>query len=314
MVDRTEECVHCTPQCLFRQALGFRAEVVATLVKYLELGLHDLLCICPPCRQERRSALSCKPIDIVLDLLFDEPLSLVHLLLSLRLVPADDLPEIVHRVGGDAVDITTTRRDVERHRDVDEHEAPGAAAHVLGTDDGLLGPRRRKDDIRVADDTPQVLHRRRGGVGAPAARDDLVVEQRARSVDGPVDHGDADVWELAEEGDDEEPRHLPGAEDSDAEIGRRLSQVGHGLHRHELDRRARGGDGAFADAGLRPDVLPHPDRRLQHPRDELSSEAGRPLRPDVVEALSRGLPDGVLVASLHLCQNLGLAEHQGVQT
>mmetsp|Transcript_61880 Transcript_61880/g.144962 ORF Transcript_61880/g.144962 Transcript_61880/m.144962 type:complete len:233 (+) Transcript_61880:953-1651(+) len=90
------------------------------------------------------------------------------------------------------------------------------------------------------------------------------------------------------------------------QLARGLPQVLHCPGHHEFHRCTRHGHRAFADLRSGAYHLAHSDRRIEHPRNDLSSA------PSHRVLLS--LLDGMLVASLDLREDLRFTEDEGIKT
>mmetsp|Transcript_39174 Transcript_39174/g.108953 ORF Transcript_39174/g.108953 Transcript_39174/m.108953 type:complete len:356 (+) Transcript_39174:90-1157(+) len=239
-------------------------------------------------------------------LLLDEALRLQHLLLALLSIGLHHLLQVVHRVGGHALDLHTVCRDVPRDGDVHEHEFPLQVGQVGSGDDGLLARCGGKDHVTLTHDLHHAAQGRHLGVGPPAGSD--LIQQRLRLVCGPVHQSQLHVGVLAEKSDEQKPGHLACADDADLHRACVLAQVRQGSRHHQLHGRAGDRDGTLADLCARACQLAHADARLQHLGDDLASRAGH-----VALHLSVLLFDAVLVASLDLRQDLGLTQDQRVK-
>mmetsp|Transcript_143731 Transcript_143731/g.400620 ORF Transcript_143731/g.400620 Transcript_143731/m.400620 type:complete len:409 (+) Transcript_143731:1-1227(+) len=296
--DVSRELVHSRPLLL--------VEPVQLLGHLIGLGQADALGHGLQGGQVGHRSLGGLPQLVLVDLLRYEPLCLQHLGLALLGVGLYDLLQVVHRVGCNSLHLRAIRCNVERHGDVNEHEVPFEGVQVGLGDDRLLAAGGCEDHVTVPHDVPHLGCRGHGCTRTTAVGD--LVEECLSLVDRAVDEGELDVGVLAVQRNEEEPRHLASPDDARVHITRVLPQVMEDLGHHELHGRAGHGDGAFADLGARPHELARPDRRIEHLRDDLASG---PSHGALVVRLP--LLDAVLVAGLDLREDLGLAEHQGVQ-
>mmetsp|Transcript_91145 Transcript_91145/g.294483 ORF Transcript_91145/g.294483 Transcript_91145/m.294483 type:complete len:509 (-) Transcript_91145:775-2301(-) len=206
--------------------------------------------------------------------------------------------------------LAAIRPDVAGNGDVDEHDALLASLQSFGRDDGLLACRGREDDIAPGDDVHHLAQWHHLGVLAAPAPDHVLLQHQLSLFDGAVDDGDIGVRVLAKEGQQQQPRHLAGAQDADVHIAGVLLEIGQSLRQHQLDGGTRHGHAALADLGLRPGHFAHADGGIQHLGDDLAARAGRSLR---LGGSRLNFLDGMLVAGFYLRQDLSLAKHEGVQ-
>mmetsp|Transcript_43989 Transcript_43989/g.127007 ORF Transcript_43989/g.127007 Transcript_43989/m.127007 type:complete len:396 (+) Transcript_43989:154-1341(+) len=304
-VHRREHLVDDVQHALLHRFYNLRRDV-GQHANPLHNALLDLTAF-PVDRGQVRGRTPCAdPCHEALDALLDQLSNLGYLGDSLRLVVLHDLLEVVDGVRANVLHLGALARDVARNGDVDEHHTPLPASHVRGEHDRHLAVRGGEDHVALVDDLLQTVHRSDLCVRATPALYALVLEQGRGLLLGPVDDRHLHIGELAEQREQQQPRHIPRAQNADPRVPPELPEVLHGLRRHQLHSGAGYGDRALSDVGLRPHELAGADARLRQPRDELPTGAGHRTR-------RLGLVYAVLVALLDLGQDLGLADDEGVQ-
>mmetsp|Transcript_57715 Transcript_57715/g.159763 ORF Transcript_57715/g.159763 Transcript_57715/m.159763 type:complete len:307 (+) Transcript_57715:140-1060(+) len=265
VVHREELLVDEAPHAIVEGLDFLLAELLGMRPRLLDCRLPDLL---PPRvqrREVRRRALGADPRHEVLHLGGDEALGLGDLRLALRLVRLHHLLQVVDGVGVHVADLGAVIRDVPWHRDVDEHDGLLTAFHVRRQHNRDLAVGGREDDVALRDDLLQAVRRRNLSIRAAPALHELVLQQCLGLLWRPVDDSDIRVGELAEQREQQQPRHFPSAKDADARLRGALAEVPHGLHDHQLDGGAGHRHRTFADVRLRPHRLAHVDAGFGQP-------------------------------------------------